>query len=127
MSAWAAALLVLAGWTTPPIAVPDAAYSEQMACPSAAWATNSRRLLARHVVYPPQAMRQGITGTVQLTIDVDRDGQIQETSIARSSGEPMLDEAALDAARAVVRFDALPCLAAHSIRVRIPVVFRAVE
>lgn len=122
MRAGAAALLVLVAGTAP------AASGEQECpdfgdAPSPAWSAQSRSLLSSHVRYPLHAASNGITGTARLQIEVDREGRIHGVSIAASSGEPVLDQAALDAARATGRFPALPCLPGSRIRVIIPVRF----
>jgi periplasmic protein TonB len=50
-------------------------------------------------VYPPRCLRMGLEGVVKVRVLVGEDGVPQEVSIARSSGEPLLDEAALEAVR----------------------------
>jgi protein TonB len=44
--------------------------------------------------YPPQAVRDGLTGIVELEILVGVDGRPVEVTIVRSSGHRMLDQAA---------------------------------
>ncbi|MFZ5663167.1 MAG: energy transducer TonB [Pseudomonadota bacterium] len=44
--------------------------------------------------YPPQAVRQGLTGSVLLRVTVDIDGTPIEAAIERSSGHRLLDQAA---------------------------------
>ncbi|MGJ7904077.1 energy transducer TonB [Lysobacter sp. 1R34A] len=44
--------------------------------------------------YPPQAVREGLTGVVELEILVGVDGKPLEVSIVRSSGHRLLDQAA---------------------------------
>lgn len=49
--------------------------------------------------YPEIARRQGVEGTVILSVKVLVDGRTGEVSVKRSSGDPLLDEAAVTAAR----------------------------
>ena len=46
--------------------------------------------------YPRDALRNGITGTVELLLLVDVDGHVLQVQIARSSGDRSLDNAARD-------------------------------
>jgi TonB family protein len=45
--------------------------------------------------WPPQSLAERETGTVSLQVQVRPDGSAKETSLARSSGHPRLDEASL--------------------------------
>jgi protein TonB len=49
--------------------------------------------------YPPEARRQRQEGVVLISVEVDADGRPVEVSLARSSGFPLLDEAAVQAVR----------------------------
>ena len=48
--------------------------------------------------YPPDLERKGITGTVGVSLIVGADGGVQSAEVSRSSGQPALDQAALNAA-----------------------------
>ena len=50
-------------------------------------------------VYPPRCLRMGLEGIVKVRVLVGENGVPQEVSVARSSGESLLDEAALEAVR----------------------------
>lgn len=52
--------------------------------------------------YPKGARRRGEQGAVELEIDVAADGTVVDVSVARSSGYPDLDEAAVKAVRRAV-------------------------
>ena len=49
-------------------------------------------------VYPPELEKKGITGTVGLAIVVGPDGGVQSVDVSSSSGQPELDQAAIEAA-----------------------------
>ncbi|EKU70779.1 energy transducer TonB [Selenomonas sp. F0473] len=49
-------------------------------------------------VYPPDLERKGITGTVGVSLIVGADGSVQSASVSSPSGQPALDQAALNAA-----------------------------
>lgn len=49
--------------------------------------------------YPPQAVREGLTGVVELEILVGVDGRPQEVKVVRSSGHRLLDQAAVRVVR----------------------------
>ena len=51
--------------------------------------------LAKHRTYPPIAKKSKQEGTVLLAFTVNRHGDISESSIKKSSGYPLLDEAAI--------------------------------
>ena len=51
--------------------------------------------IERKKFYPPLARRLGIEGKVVVRIVVDREGKLKEVSVAKSSGNKILDRAAL--------------------------------
>lgn len=57
--------------------------------------------LARHLLYPPEAVAQGLEGEVILLLVLNSVGSIESAEVARSSGHPLLDRAALAAARQI--------------------------
>lgn len=74
--------------------------------------------------YPTLARRRGWEGTVQLSVLVLENGRVGNISVAKSSGHPILDEAAL---KAVARYQFVPGLQGNktvSMRVQVPVHFR---
>jgi protein TonB len=76
--------------------------------------------LSDKLLYPPEAIRQGLQGETLLVLDVGEGGRIVMASVATSSGHPVLDQAALRAARQVGHLS--PLLAGRSIL--LPVRFR---
>lgn len=56
-------------------------------------------LLDYRLDYPEEARRQGMEGTVHVRVRVNRRGRVEEAAIARSSGNCLLDSAALRTAQ----------------------------
>jgi periplasmic protein TonB len=65
------------------------------------WASQVSLAIGKRAVhaYPRSALRARVQGTVLLSVRVGIAGQIEDVAVARSSGSPQLDEAALAAAR----------------------------
>ena len=79
-----------------------------------------RERIARTLAYPPRARKLGWQGTVALTFVLRADGRIRELRMARSSGYPVLDEAALSAVERAVPFPP----PGMDVRIELPVTFR---
>lgn len=58
-----------------------------------------QRWIKRFQYYPEEADKQGQRGVVLLDIDIARDGTVLDVRIARGSGYPLLDAAAVQAVR----------------------------
>ncbi|WP_223671118.1 energy transducer TonB [Kangiella shandongensis] len=58
--------------------------------------------------YPEQASRLGIYGNLKLMVSIDKGGQLVEVKILESSGQEMLDQAALQIVRLAAPFEPLP-------------------
>jgi periplasmic protein TonB len=58
-----------------------------------------RRHLAKYKHYPPEAVKRKEEGTVLLSFILARDGTVLEAAVERSSGFPLIDQAALDMLR----------------------------
>lgn len=67
-----------------------------------------RAAIEREKSYPRRARMRGVEGLLALQVTISRDGRLLGAGIARSSGEAMLDDAALDAARSVGRYPSAP-------------------
>ena len=76
--------------------------------------------LADKLLYPPEAIKQGLQGEAVLLLDVGEGGRIVTASIASSSGYAVLDQAALRAVGHVGQLS--PALAGKAIL--LPVRFR---
>lgn len=78
---------------------PDSATRPRQQTKSATRQAQSR--LMERLLYPPQAVSQGLEGEVLVLLSLDAAGRVVNASVARSSGHALLDNAALDAARAI--------------------------
>lgn len=58
--------------------------------------------------YPPTASQQGIYGALRVMVALNPDGTVNDIRILRSSGERVLDEAAVDIVRLAAPFDPFP-------------------
>lgn len=58
--------------------------------------------------YPSQALSRGLEGAVGIRFAVDETGQVAKAQVAKSSGHPVLDDAALDTVRRSWTFPAGP-------------------
>lgn len=78
-----------------------------------AWATYLRAWVDRaervgNLNYPDEARRRRLSGTVVINIGIRRNGSVERADIVRSSGIPLLDEAALRIARLAEPYPPLP-------------------
>jgi protein TonB len=73
--------------------------------------------------YPADALKQGLEGTTIVAATISRTGTVLETSIAESSGSPLLDRAAEQAVRSWTFRPALRYGLAVERTVGVPVVF----
>ncbi|HXC50780.1 MAG TPA: energy transducer TonB [Candidatus Limnocylindrales bacterium] len=62
----------------------------------------------RHKEYPLLAQRRGIEGSGLIRVRIGRDGRLIDRSLVRSTGQPMLDDAALEMVRRSSPFPAVP-------------------
>ncbi|MFO7953429.1 energy transducer TonB [Thioalkalivibrio sp.] len=65
---------------------PEAAYLQ-------AWINKVERL--GNLNYPDEARRRGLSGTLVLSVRINPEGELLDIEVARSSGEPVLDQAAI--------------------------------
>lgn len=91
----------------------------------AKWKSQVQRATQRKLVYPRKAQKRRITGRVLVRIRISGTGQLISSSIAKSSGNPILDQSALKTITRVGRFPAAPKgLTQGNQDFRIPVSFR---
>ncbi|MFX9664893.1 energy transducer TonB, partial [Acinetobacter baumannii] len=79
----------------------------------------AQRQMNRHVFYPQEAIDRGLEGEVKLRLLLDGSGRVIDAAVLAGSGHPLLDRAALDAARQIGRIDA-----GGARELLLPVVFR---
>lgn len=63
------------------------------------WQNQVLRRLDQRKVYPRAAGERGESGTVVISFSVDASGRVSSVGVARSSGSPDLDQAAIETAR----------------------------
>lgn len=82
-----------------------------------------RRRVLDAVKYPPAARRRGLTGTVQIEIDIQPSGAISRVVVVSTSSHRVLDDAAIEAIQDVGRLPFPAHVRPQRLRVRLPVVF----
>lgn len=105
-----------------------AGHEETAAAPPAPAPTESAASIASRFAaqveankeYPYMAVRRGLTGMVKVTATLAADGSLENAYVSASSGESLLDNAALAAVRNACPF---PHGAANSITLTIPLQF----
>jgi protein TonB len=84
-----------------------------------------RSLIERRKEYPVMARRGRIEGTVTVGCVVQRDGSLQDSGVARTSGSPLLDSAALRAVRSIGRFPPFPPeIRGNELDLEVPITYR---
>jgi protein TonB len=58
--------------------------------------------------YPQEARQRNLHGELELTVTLDRDGNVKAIDVIRSSGEPLLDKAAERIVRLAAPFPPIP-------------------
>lgn len=89
----------------------------------AAYLALLRGRIIEGLAYPPLARRRGLTGTVQVELEVQPTGAISQVTLVASSSHRVLDEAALDAVHGLGRVPFPAGVTPRRLRVRLPVVF----
>ncbi|MDD3581216.1 MAG: energy transducer TonB [Desulfobacca sp.] len=86
-----------------------------------------RQLLERHKEYPAMARRRRLEGVVVLRFTIGANGDIRSQGIARSSSQPVLDQAAQETVKRVGRFPPIPeALQKSQLTIEVPLAFRLV-
>ena len=70
--------------------------------------------------YPPMAVRRGLTGSVTVTVTLDGDGNCVNAYVSGSSGQSLLDKAALNAVYAACPY---PNASGQEVTINVPVTF----
>ncbi|MEL7153478.1 MAG: energy transducer TonB [Pseudomonadota bacterium] len=90
-----------------------------------AFLTAVRRAVERRKKYPKRAQRRGIEGRAIIRVTLDASGRLVSASMAGSSGQSMLDEAAMAAVKRVGRYPAIPKEMGKSrVSIKLPITFR---
>lgn len=83
-----------------------------------------RAAVARNKKYPRRAKRRGVQGTVRIQLTLDASGRLVNVRLVSPSGASMLDEAAMDAVRAVGEYPRIPAeMERASVRITVPIRF----
>jgi protein TonB len=83
-----------------------------------------RQAIAKKRRYPTSARRTGKTGVATVEFVLDRNGRISGSSLGRSSGSSVLDQAAVDTLRRLARYKPIPeALGRTRWRLRVPIRF----
>ena len=89
-----------------------------------AYLAELQRAIARYQHFPDEARRVRRSGVVAISFVVQADGRIQQVGIARSSGDPILDQAAMNALGQLGRFKPIPAEIGRSRwPIRVPIRF----
>jgi protein TonB len=78
-----------------------------------------QRRIKNNLIYPAQAKRTGVQGTVDISFIMQGNGQVHSVTVHRSSGQEILDSAAIEAVYRCAPFRPPP----HPITVIIPITF----
>lgn len=76
-----------------------------------AWVDRVERI--GNLNYPDEARRRRLSGQLVVSIAIRRDGSIEQAKIIRSSGHPLLDDAALRIVRLAEPFEPIPVTDEH--------------
>jgi protein TonB len=79
-----------------------------------------QRRIRDRLVYPPQARRAGIQGVAEVNFTIHIDGTVSGVMVKVTSGQEILDQAAIEAVHAAAPFPSPPVPA----RIAIPIAFR---
>jgi len=83
-----------------------------------------RQQLIRNTIYPLKAKLEGREGLAYLSFILKRNGSVSEIMVLNSSGEPILDEAAMNSIRNASPFPPFPKdLVEQEIKLNVPISF----
>jgi TonB family protein len=72
------------------------------------WRQLLRDRIERAKQYPPEARRQGMEGTAEVEFQVAKDGSVNEVTVVKSSGFPILDYASMETIRRAAPLPVIP-------------------
>ncbi len=82
------------------------------------------RAIRDHAAYPRAALERGLTGEVQISFTLRRDGEVRSVKLKKSSGERELDSGALEAVRGASPMPPIPStLDVEELRLKVPIRF----
>jgi protein TonB len=76
------------------------------------------------VLYPLAARRRGLSGRVEVELVLEPSGRVRDIAVATSSSHALLDDAAVEAVRALEPMPMPEHLPRRPLRVRLPVIFQ---
>jgi TonB family protein len=82
-----------------------------------------RQQIQELVVYPLAARRRGLAGRVEVELLLEPSGRVRDVAVVTSSSHELLDEAAVEAVRALQPLPLPEHLPRRTLRVRLPVIF----
>ncbi len=85
------------------------------------WFRLLREKIERAKQYPPRARRWGMEGTAEVQFRIARDGSVQEVTVVKSSGFPILDRATVETLKRAAPLPVIPGT------IRIPISYRLHE
>lgn len=88
-----------------PVAIPPAAVSNPN--DEAAYAQQVRSQIERHKIYPDLARRLDMSGDVEISYVINRQGKLISVKVTTTSGSAVLDKAAVQAVRTAI-FPVMP-------------------
>jgi TonB family protein len=71
-----------------------------------AYARMVQERISNAVIYPSEARAKALSGTVKVKLDILRDGTLSSAEVMKSSGEDILDQEAIQAAKTAAPYDA---------------------
>jgi len=105
------------------LAIPGSGGGDPASADYAGYYDTLRRRLYESLTYPTMARRRSLSGTVVVDVEIDAFGKVGRVTLVNSSSHAPLDEAALDAVRAVSRVPFPSGVPPRRLLVRLPVVF----
>lgn len=72
------------------------------------WRQLLRDKIERAKRYPPEARRSGIEGTTEVQFRIVEDGRVEEVTVVKSSGFPILDQASVETIRRAAPLPGIP-------------------